>query len=111
RIEGDVVKGRFPMATGKRKPHDLGTSIGRQGNHTGRQRRPGRAALSGASGGRARGNRKKPADLIYSMLIRWSDEDQVYIATLPEFDNAKTHGATYEKAAQQGRELMESCIM
>jgi antitoxin HicB len=45
------------------------------------------------------------------MLIRWSDEDQVYIATLPEFDNAKTHGATYEKAAQQGRELMESCIM
>jgi len=47
----------------------------------------------------------------YSMLIRWSDEDQVYIAMLPEFDNAKTHGATYEAAAKQGRELLESCIM
>jgi antitoxin HicB len=45
------------------------------------------------------------------MLIRWSDEDQAYIVTLPEFDNAKTHGETYEKAARMGRELIESCIL
>ena len=45
------------------------------------------------------------------MLIQWSDEDEVYIVTLPEFDNAKTHGETYEKAAKQGRLLIESFIM
>ena len=45
------------------------------------------------------------------MLIRWSDEDGVFIASLPEFDDAKTHGETYEKAARQGRLLIESFIM
>jgi predicted RNase H-like HicB family nuclease len=45
------------------------------------------------------------------MLIRWSDEDELYIATLPEFDRAKAHGTTYEKAAKSGRELIESFIM
>jgi predicted RNase H-like HicB family nuclease len=45
------------------------------------------------------------------MIIRWSEEDQVYIAMLPEFDNAKTHGSTYEAAAKMGRELIESFIM
>jgi predicted RNase H-like HicB family nuclease len=45
------------------------------------------------------------------MLIRWSEEDQVYITMLPEFDNAKTHGSTYEAAAEMGRELIESFVM
>jgi predicted RNase H-like HicB family nuclease len=45
------------------------------------------------------------------MVIRWSDEDQTYIVLLPEFDNALTHGDTYEKAAKMGRELIESFIM
>ncbi len=45
------------------------------------------------------------------MLIQWSDEDKVYIVTLPEFDNAHTHGETYEKAARQGRLLIESFMM
>ena len=47
----------------------------------------------------------------FSMLIQWSDEDQVFIVTLPEFENARTHGETYEKAARQGRLLIESFIM
>ena len=47
----------------------------------------------------------------YSMLIQWSDEDACYVVTLPEFDNAHTHGDTYEKAAKQGRLLIESFIM
>jgi predicted RNase H-like HicB family nuclease len=47
----------------------------------------------------------------YSMIIRWSEEDQVYIAWLPEFgDSVKTHGATYEEAAKQGTEVMEMMI-
>jgi predicted RNase H-like HicB family nuclease len=45
------------------------------------------------------------------MVIRWSEVDQVYMATLPEFDDAATHGVTYEKAAKQGRLLIESLIM
>jgi antitoxin HicB len=48
------------------------------------------------------------------MLIQWSDEDQVYIVTLPEFHGCKTHGTTYEQAAKHGREvlelLVESCL-
>jgi predicted RNase H-like HicB family nuclease len=45
------------------------------------------------------------------MLIQWSDEDAAYIVTLPEFEGAHTHGDTYEKAAKQGRLLIESFIV
>jgi len=45
------------------------------------------------------------------MLIQWSDVDEGFIVTLPEFGNAKTHGETYEKAARQGRLLIESFVM
>jgi predicted RNase H-like HicB family nuclease len=45
------------------------------------------------------------------MLIQWSDVDEVFIVTLPEFENAKTHGETYDKAARQGRLLVESFVM
>jgi len=34
----------------------------------------------------------------YSMVIEWSDEDQVYIVTVPELPGCRTHGATYEEA-------------
>ena len=47
----------------------------------------------------------------YSMVIQWSDEDEVFIVTLPEFDGAKTHGETYERAVKQARELIESFVM
>jgi predicted RNase H-like HicB family nuclease len=46
----------------------------------------------------------------YSMLIQWSDEDQVYVVTLPEFGGCKTHGATYDAAAKSGREVLELLI-
>src|SRR5262245_4446423 len=46
----------------------------------------------------------------YSMVIQWSDEDQVYVVTLPEFHGCKTHGATYEEAARRGQETLESLI-
>jgi antitoxin HicB len=45
------------------------------------------------------------------MVIRWSEGDEVFIVTLPEFGDAKTHGETYEKAARQGRLLIESFVM
>jgi len=47
----------------------------------------------------------------YSMVIQWSDEDEVYVVHLPEFGpGAKTHGETYEEAAKAGHEVIEMLI-
>jgi antitoxin HicB len=47
----------------------------------------------------------------YSMIIQWSDEDQVFVASLPEFGSfAMTHGATYEEAAKNGHEVLDLLI-
>jgi predicted RNase H-like HicB family nuclease len=46
----------------------------------------------------------------YSMIIEWSDEDQLYIVTVPELPGCRTHGATYEEAARQGRDTLESWV-
>jgi predicted RNase H-like HicB family nuclease len=47
----------------------------------------------------------------YSMLIEWSGEDGVFVASLPEWGPyARTHGATYEDAARAGREVLEMLI-
>jgi predicted RNase H-like HicB family nuclease len=43
----------------------------------------------------------------YSMLIQWSDEDQAYIVTLPEFPTCHTHGETYEEAVKNGEEVLK----
>ena len=44
----------------------------------------------------------------YSIIIQWSDEDDCYIASLPEFGSyALTHGATYEEALQNGQEVLD----
>ena len=43
----------------------------------------------------------------YSILIQWSDEDKVYIASLPEFGPyARTHGETYKQALEMAEELL-----
>jgi len=47
----------------------------------------------------------------YSMVIEWSDADQAFIVSLPEFPGNHTHGDTYEEAVKQGQDLMESLIM
>lgn len=47
----------------------------------------------------------------YSIVIQWSDEDQVYVVSLPEWgDLMHTHGETYEEALQHGRELIDLLI-
>jgi predicted RNase H-like HicB family nuclease len=49
----------------------------------------------------------------YSMIIRWSDEDQAYLVMLPELYGEGrycTHGETYEEAAKNGREVMEMLL-
>jgi predicted RNase H-like HicB family nuclease len=54
--------------------------------------------------------RQLRADMKYSMLIQWSDEDQAYVVTLPEWEAAghacRTHGATYSEAASKGEEML-----
>jgi predicted RNase H-like HicB family nuclease len=44
------------------------------------------------------------------MIIQWSEEDQVYIVTVPELPGCKTHGKTYAKAAKQGQYAIEAWI-
>lgn len=46
----------------------------------------------------------------YSMLIQWSDEDQAYIVSFPEFPLAHTHGATYDDAARNGQEVLNLLV-
>ena len=49
--------------------------------------------------------------LHYSMLIEWSEEDQAYLVTLPEWAERvimpATHGSTYSEAVQHGQEVLE----
>ncbi len=46
----------------------------------------------------------------YSIIIQWSDEDQVYIATVPELPGCKTHGKTYKEALKQAQYAIEGWI-
>jgi predicted RNase H-like HicB family nuclease len=47
----------------------------------------------------------------YSILIQWSDEDQCYVVSLPEWgDFCHTHGDTYEVAFQNAQEVLELLV-
>ncbi len=47
----------------------------------------------------------------YSMTIQWSDEDQTYVVSFPEWgDHTHTHGATFEEAAHNGQEVLADLI-
>jgi antitoxin HicB len=52
--------------------------------------------------------------LHYSMLIEWSEEDQAYLVTLPEWADhvmmPATHGSTYDEAVQHGQEVLELLV-
>jgi len=44
----------------------------------------------------------------YTVVIQWSNEDQCYVCSLPEWGPyCKTHGSTYEEAAKNAREVLE----
>jgi len=47
----------------------------------------------------------------YSMVIEWSDEDQLYIVSLPEWgDLAHTHGKTYAEAVRNGQDVLDLLV-
>lgn len=46
----------------------------------------------------------------YSINIIWSDEDNGYIATVPEFPNLSVFGETYENALREAKTVVEGYI-
>ena len=48
----------------------------------------------------------------YSMIIQWSEADQLYLVHLPEFPTQQfvTHGSTHEEAARNGQEVIDSLV-
>ena len=47
----------------------------------------------------------------YALLIEWSDEDDAFIVSFPEWEDQQdllgyTHGVTYEEAARKGAEVL-----
>jgi predicted RNase H-like HicB family nuclease len=47
----------------------------------------------------------------YSILIKWSEEDKTYIASLPEWGKyARTHGDSYEEALENAKEVLEDLV-
>ncbi len=52
--------------------------------------------------------------LHYSMLIEWSEEDQAYLVTLPEWADRvimpATHGSSYGEAVQHGQEVLKMLV-
>ena len=52
--------------------------------------------------------------LYYSMMIQWSDDDQAYVVSLPEWEghvfNPITHGDTYEDAIRQAHEALAALV-
>ncbi len=52
--------------------------------------------------------------LHYSMVVQWSDDDQAYLVSLPEWEgrvfNPVTHGETYEDAIKQAHEALGALV-
>ncbi|KPQ40460.1 MAG: type II toxin-antitoxin system HicB family antitoxin [Phormidium sp.] len=47
----------------------------------------------------------------YSILIQWSEEDNCYLASLPEWGEfARTHGDTYEAALKNAKDVLEDLV-
>jgi len=49
--------------------------------------------------------------LRYTIVIQWSNDDEAYVVSLPEWgDLVHTHGDTYGEALQRGQELLELLV-
>jgi predicted RNase H-like HicB family nuclease len=42
----------------------------------------------------------------YAIVIEWSDDDQLFLASLPDFPGAHTHGRTRAEALEMGEEVL-----
>jgi antitoxin HicB len=54
-------------------------------------------------------------DMQYSMLIEWSNDDQAFLVTLPEWEGRVfgpvTHGDTYEEVVERGKEALTALLV
>ena len=46
----------------------------------------------------------------YSIVIQWSEQDNCYVASLPEWENQNTHGESYEAALANAQLTLTSLI-
>ena len=46
----------------------------------------------------------------YSMLIQWDPRDNIYVVTIPELAECRTHGNTYDEAIKNALEVIELWI-
>lgn len=47
----------------------------------------------------------------YTIIIQWSDEDECYVVSLPEWGEfCHTHGDTYNEALKNAQEVLELLI-
>lgn len=46
----------------------------------------------------------------YSIVIQWSQKDNCFVASLPEWGNYNTHGESYEQALENARQVLSSMI-
>jgi predicted RNase H-like HicB family nuclease len=46
----------------------------------------------------------------YSLLIQWSNEDRVYIVSVPELPGCRTHSATHIEAVEMGAEAIATYL-
>ncbi|NEO98925.1 MAG: type II toxin-antitoxin system HicB family antitoxin [Symploca sp. SIO2E9] len=44
------------------------------------------------------------------MLINWSDEDQTFVVTFPEFGSCQTHGDSYQEAVKNATEVLKLLV-
>ena len=49
-------------------------------------------------------------DRNYSIVIQWSQKDDCFVASLPEWDNQNTHGESYEQALDNAQKTLASLI-
>ena len=43
----------------------------------------------------------------YEIIIFWSDEDDTFVADVPELPGCMAHGSTYEEALAQAKEAVD----
>lgn len=46
----------------------------------------------------------------YEIVIYWSDEDQVYVADVPELPGCSAHGTSYDDALANAKEAIQLWI-
>ena len=46
----------------------------------------------------------------YSIVIQWSQKDNCFVASLPEWENQNTHGESYEQALDNAQKILSSLI-